>query len=123
MIELIRDTVFGHLVRIVSGGKILPFAEDRDPSLWRRYVHDEKTQRMAHHGHTEEQPEEERQEGARRSSSGRTSTTRAGNEDEMRTNALGHKVDPEQGKDTAVVGWYSDHDPEVDVSSPSTGHD
>ena len=116
MTELIRDTVFGHFVRIVSRGKILPYAEDRNPSLWRRYVHDEKTQRMAHHGQTDELPEEERRQGPRRSSSGQTLTTRTGDEDEMRTNALGHKVDPEQGKDTAVVGWYSDHDPEVKVS-------
>ena len=123
MTELIRDTVFGHFVRIVSGGKILPYAEDRDPSLWRRYVHDEKTQRMAHHAHTDEQPEAECRQGPRRSSSGQTSTTRAGDEDQVRTNALGHKVDPEHGKDTAVVGWYSDHDPEVKVSSSFNEHD
>ena len=123
MTELVRDTVFGHFLRIVSGGKILPYAEDRDPSLWKRYVHDEKTQRMAHHGHTDEQPEEERREGPRRSSSGQTSTTRAADEDEVRQNALGQKIDPEKGKDTAVVGWYSDHDPEVGVSSSSESRD
>ena len=41
MTELIRDTAFGHLVRFVSRGKLLQYAEERDPSLYTRFI-DEK---------------------------------------------------------------------------------
>ena len=58
MFELIRDTVFGHLVRFVTRGKALPYPEDKNPDCWRQYVDHEKTARVAHHGHTEE-PEDE----------------------------------------------------------------
>ncbi|MCJ1396384.1 hypothetical protein MMC18_009274 [Xylographa bjoerkii] len=117
MSELIRDTVFGHLVRYLSGGKLLPYAEDRDPGLWKQYIHDEKTMRMAHHGHTGElevgEPEPVDKPDApksRESISRDSSTTRR--ESNMQTNALGHPIDPEKGRDTNVVHWYGDDDPE-----------
>ncbi|MCJ1322095.1 hypothetical protein MMC15_007440 [Xylographa vitiligo] len=112
MSELIRDTAFGHLLRYLSGGQLLPYAEDRDPSLWKRYVHDGKTIRMAHHGHTGEEEaagksgESQSPEGISRDSS----TTRR--ESNTQTNALGHQIDPEKGRDTNVVDWYGDDDPE-----------
>jgi DHA1 family multidrug resistance protein-like MFS transporter len=59
MIDLIRDTVFGHLPRLTSKGKILPHEEDRDLSLWKRYSDTEKSGRMAHHGHTGEEEKAE----------------------------------------------------------------
>lgn len=33
MWELIRDPVFGRLIRFLSNGKLLPYAEDNDPGL------------------------------------------------------------------------------------------
>lgn len=59
MKELFRDTVTGHFLRIISGGKILPFEEDRDPSIWKKYVHVEKSGHMAHHGTLEPEAEDE----------------------------------------------------------------
>ncbi|PYI35227.1 synaptic vesicle transporter [Aspergillus indologenus CBS 114.80] len=38
MIETIRDTGFGKLVRLFSGGRLLRFPEEADPSLWATYV-------------------------------------------------------------------------------------
>ena len=113
MSELIRDTVFGHLLRYLTCGQLLPYAEDRDPSLWKRYVHDEKTLRMARHGHTGEE-EAVDQTDASQSPEGisrDSSTTRR--ESNLHTNALGHPIDPEKGRDTNVVDWYGDDDPEV----------
>ena len=43
MLELFRDTVIGHLLRWVSHGRLLPHAEDIDPSLWKMYVSSEKS--------------------------------------------------------------------------------
>ena len=118
MSELIRDTIFGHLIRYLSGQKLLPYAEDRDPGLWKQYIHDEKTRRMAHHGHT---GVEETGDGdtvntsetpqSHGGTSRDSSTTRR--ESNMQTNVLGHPVDPEKGRDTNVVHWYGDSDPEV----------
>ncbi|OJK00414.1 hypothetical protein ASPACDRAFT_28651 [Aspergillus aculeatus ATCC 16872] len=38
MIETIRDTGFGKLVRLFSGGRLLRFPEEEDPSIWTTYV-------------------------------------------------------------------------------------
>ncbi|PYI17052.1 synaptic vesicle transporter [Aspergillus violaceofuscus CBS 115571] len=38
MIETIRDTGIGKLVRLFSGGRLLRFPEEEDPSLWTTYV-------------------------------------------------------------------------------------
>lgn len=54
MIELIRDTVFGHFLRLISKGKIWPHEEDQDTSIWKHYIDTEKSGRMVHLGHTGE---------------------------------------------------------------------
>lgn len=38
MQDLIRETVFGRLVHLASGGKLFPPAEQRDPSRLQRYI-------------------------------------------------------------------------------------
>lgn len=48
MIELFRDTTIGHLIRWISHGKILPHAEDVDPTLWRMYISTEKSTTLEH---------------------------------------------------------------------------
>ncbi|KAL8829742.1 MAG: hypothetical protein Q9191_001835 [Dirinaria sp. TL-2023a] len=50
MLELLRDTMVGHLLRWLSSGKILPHAEDKDPSLWRMYVSTEKSTKLSSSG-------------------------------------------------------------------------
>merc|ERR1712093_253305 len=62
MKELVRDTVFGHFLRLVTKGKVMTFEEERDSSLWKRYVDKEKSGRMAHHGHTGEEEKENEKE-------------------------------------------------------------
>ena len=104
MTELIRDTVFGHLLRWASGGKVLPHPEDLDPSIWRKYVHEEKTARIAHHGHTGENDSSQEQPSQDRHHSGVSDeTSRTRNEDNHITNDIGMKVDPEMGKDLNVI--------------------
>lgn len=123
MTELIRDTAFGHIVRFVSRGKLLQYAEERDPSIYTRYLDEKKSGYLAHHGDTnppedDEEPElaalggartrEEKEE--KRRSSSRSSRTEVG--DDV-NHASGVKVDPEKGKNIDVVGWYGDDDTEV----------
>ncbi|MCJ1324732.1 hypothetical protein MMC10_001394 [Thelotrema lepadinum] len=112
MTEIIRDTVFGHLLRWASGGKILPHPEDLDPCLWRKYVHEEKTARIAHHGHTGEDDSSKEQRPEKRHNSGISDeSSRTRNEDNRIRNDIGMKVDPEKGKDLNVI-HFEEHDPE-----------
>lgn len=53
MTETLCDTVFGQLLRFVFGCKILPYPQEVDPSIWRKYIHVEKSGWMAHHGTTQ----------------------------------------------------------------------
>ncbi|MCJ1243738.1 hypothetical protein MMC30_000935 [Trapelia coarctata] len=111
--ELIRDTIVGHALRLASGGKILPYAEDRDPSLWKQYVHTEKTAHMAHHGSAG--PEEGDGSGSDSNSPHDSQTafrTASSHRKDVPRNAIGHRIDQEKGKDTSVVHWYGDNDPE-----------
>lgn len=137
MKELFRDTVAGHLVRYTTRGKVLQYVEERDPSLWKRYVDKVKSGRMAHHGHTgeEEKPDEKQEEasgidGERQSGmdqngsndSRESQDTRVGSQEHTsptRNEASGVVVDPEKGRDATIVTWFSDDDPEVCYSDPT----
>jgi DHA1 family multidrug resistance protein-like MFS transporter len=46
MKELFRDTVVGHAVRIITKGKVMSYEEERDPSIWKRYVDKKKSGQM-----------------------------------------------------------------------------
>ncbi|KIW81811.1 hypothetical protein Z517_04837 [Fonsecaea pedrosoi CBS 271.37] len=52
MEDLFRDTVAGQILRLVTGNRILQYPEERDPSLWQRYLNVEKSANMAVHGST-----------------------------------------------------------------------
>jgi DHA1 family multidrug resistance protein-like MFS transporter len=134
MKELVRDTVLGHFLRLVTGGKVLPYEEDRDPSLWKRYIDKEKSGRMAHHGHTEEEETNEEEADASDDSTQQqqragavednatantrdSSDTEVGSANVQRNEVSGHPIDPEKGRDVSIVTWFGDDDPEVCSSS------
>ena len=130
MSELIRDTVFGHILRFLTKGKVLQYAEEKDPSLWKQYLDRDQTKNMALYGHTGDETPEEKQE---RESSPTDETQSNGNgngkeaklsDDSSRSRAedgepplsstiTGQKIDPEKGRDTTIVTWYGDDDQEV----------
>lgn len=122
MTELIRDTAFGHIVRFVSRGKFLQYQEEKDPSIWTKFIDEKQSGYLAHHG-TTEPPEDgkeletiggvrtrEDDEKEKRSESNGSSQTRVGEGNINR--ASGVKVDAEKGKDLDVVTWYNENDPE-----------
>lgn len=118
MKELIRDTVFGHFLRLISHQKILPFEEDVHPDVWQRYMNKEKSGRVAHHGATsEEETGDTRYQGHQSPTSSRDSSDTQVASQDARINEIGGVVvDPEKGKDVGIVDWYSDTDPEVRLS-------
>ncbi|GIJ92583.1 hypothetical protein Asppvi_001861 [Aspergillus pseudoviridinutans] len=52
MSTLMRDSVAGHAVRLLTKGRFFKYAE-KDPSLWQRYTNTEKSARMAATGRTD----------------------------------------------------------------------
>lgn len=150
MTELIRDTTFGHLLRFVSKGKLLPFAEERDHSLWKQYMNEEASGNAAHHG-TTDPPEkkgsdsessddygpklEQQMTGTHSIGGVRTrdaydnqdsgspgSSDRTGVPDDGTINIpSGVKVDPEKGRDVWIVDWFGPDDPEVSLITSLRG--
>lgn len=128
MSELIRDTVFGHVVRFITKGRVLQFAEEKDPSLWKQYLDRDQTKNMALYGHPGDETPEEKQEresapvsetqsnvnGHGTDLSDQSSQTRAGDgEHQLSSTITGQKIDPEKGRDITMVTWFGDNDPEV----------
>lgn len=118
--DLIRDSPFGHIVRLVTRQKVFQYPEEKDPELWKKYVHEEKSAYMAHHG-TAEPPEEETDElkdlrgvRSREQGDGSNSERTLG---EGVNEASGARVDPEKGKDKHVISWFGDEDPQVRLFS------
>jgi len=129
MSELIRDTIFGHAIRIITHQKALPYPEDKDHSLWEQYVSKEKSGNLAHHGHTrraeEESSEKTNDDGNNEGlqprqddngvlrSSRNSSDTRVASTEQQLNEVSGVPVDLEKGRDVTIVTWFSDADPEV----------
>ena len=132
MSELIRDTVFGHILRFLTKGKVLQYAEEKDPSLWKQYLDRDQTKHMALYGHTGDETPEEKQEressptdGTQSSGNGNGNGKEAKHSDEssrscaeggeppLSSTITGQKIDPEKGRDTTIVTWYGDNDQEV----------
>jgi DHA1 family multidrug resistance protein-like MFS transporter len=120
MSELIRDTVFGHTVRFLTKGRYFQYEEEKDPSLWKKYVNVEKSGHMAYHGATHA-PEE-----AAVLSDSNFSTRNPAQDTAQKLvdggNApanefSGTKIDPEKGRDLHIVDWWGPNDPEVNALS------
>jgi DHA1 family multidrug resistance protein-like MFS transporter len=137
MTELIRDTAAGHFLRAISGQKVFPYPEDKDPSIWQKFVDKEKSGNLAHHGHTGPAEEDDEKEKTNESgdseglqpgreyngvlrSSRNSSDTRVASTDRQLNEVSGVPVDPEKGRDATIVTWYSDTD--SDVSSIESKH-
>jgi len=117
MSELFRDTLFGHVLRYLSHQRLFPHEEDKDPSVWQKYVHQEKTARMATHGHTGEVDEEKETESNGEAGDANTASSESadtgGSQSGTQNEVTGVRVDPEKGKDVNIVDWFGPEDPEV----------
>lgn len=54
MADLVRDTVFGHFVRLIPGNKLLKYPDESDPSLGRRAIEEEASDGMEKTSNVEE---------------------------------------------------------------------
>ena len=129
MTELLRDTLFGHVVRFVTKARYFQYAEEKDPSLWKRYLSSEKTEHMAHHGSTGQDVEgvnKGAQEAREAIPSTGSSSTRLESfqtpisegsssthiETLRITNTIGQKIDQEKGRDVCIIEWFGNNDQE-----------
>ncbi|KAF5676591.1 MFS DHA1 multidrug resistance [Fusarium heterosporum] len=113
MKDLLRDTIFSHTLRLMTGGKVFKYPEEEDSKLWKKYVHTEKSANMARHGQTEPPEDNERQgRGAQTRHSSSSSTVVPSRRSEGVNEPSGVPVDKEKGKDIHVVDWYGPDDPE-----------
>lgn len=48
--DIFRDAFFGHVCRLLTGGKVFQYPEEKDPSYWLRYINEDKSRHMAQHG-------------------------------------------------------------------------
>ncbi|KAF2813263.1 MFS general substrate transporter [Mytilinidion resinicola] len=116
--DLIRDSAFGHLVRLATGNKYLTYAEERDPSLWKKYVNEVKSRNFAHHGHAGDVSDDdagtrEARHVSEDSEKDLSDSERPGQPKEGIPNlASGVKLDPEKGRDIHLIDWYGPDDPE-----------
>jgi DHA1 family multidrug resistance protein-like MFS transporter len=127
--HLIRDTAFGQILRLITKNRILQYPEEQDPEHWKKYLNEEKSGYIAHHG-TAEPPEDDelRQElqnarGVRNRDAEGDSP--ADSRDSMATGttineASGVAVDQEKGRDKNLIDWYGSDDPEVRLCYPNS---
>lgn len=122
--DLIRDTAFGHIVRLVTRNKVFQYPEERDHEIWKKYANQEKSGNMARHGavgppensENETAPELASAQGVR----DRERDSRSSSQTQVAEGvnaASGVRVDPEKGRDKHVIDWYGDDDPQVRLSS------
>ncbi|KAL9092333.1 MAG: hypothetical protein Q9165_004507 [Trypethelium subeluteriae] len=128
MIELVRESAFGQLVRLVSKNRLFQYPEEKNPELWKQYVDEELSGKLAHHGHTgphgEESDTEDRpiqglggvrtrdaQNEPEKGDGRSTDTSRTRVLDDAYNQASGVKIDPEKGRDINLVTWRP-NDPE-----------
>ncbi|KAI9738694.1 MAG: hypothetical protein M1834_008199 [Cirrosporium novae-zelandiae] len=114
MADLIRDSVFRHIMRLASKRKIFPFPEERNPSLWERDINIEKTANISHYGTTEREIEKEDHQ--RNVSNSRTLSETQVDDDGSPKNLCDIPLDKEMGRDVHVVSWYGNNDPENPVN-------
>ncbi|KAJ9144272.1 MFS transporter [Pleurostoma richardsiae] len=110
MKELLRDTIFSHCCRIITGGRVFKYPEQVDPSIWKKYIHEEKSANMATYGKSTEASSADDSPGSRRSSS--TSLEHDHHTNAALNDGQGRRIDQEKGRDLYIIDWYGPDDPE-----------
>ncbi|EUC44607.1 hypothetical protein COCMIDRAFT_97777 [Bipolaris oryzae ATCC 44560] len=116
--DLIRDSAFGHCVRLITKRKYLQYPEEKDPEYWKRYVNQEKSGNAAYHGST--QPPENANEVPELAHPRSVRSRQESDVSDESKSTLGNgvnepsgvRVDPEKGRDYHVVDWDGPDDPQ-----------
>ena len=113
VVETLRDSFFGQIVRLVTRGKVFQYPEEKDPSIWEKYINAEKSGNMAHHGSVEPEAEREKETDGNNDNSSAASSSTQVDAGATINQPSGKPVDPEKGRDLHMVDWYGPDDSEV----------
>lgn len=100
----LRDTQFGHLVRLVSGSKLFRYPDENDRFLWKKFILQ---------GTIDAFPESGRKDDPAISNEGKENQT--GASFDLQQSSRNHTIENEKG--LGLVDWYSSDDPEVSASA------
>ena len=114
MSDLMRYTVFGHFLRLISQGKLLPWAEQENSPIVKKYTavkleQDDKSTALATRKSNEELTGENREQLGTPSDSASTVTVSSHHDVET---SIGIRADKEKGQDFFLIE-FSEGDPEV----------
>ncbi|KAF7181997.1 hypothetical protein CNMCM7691_001385 [Aspergillus felis] len=108
MSTLMRDSVAGHAVRLLTKGRFFKYAEERDPSLWQRYTNTEKSARMASTGRTDGDNVPDEDVFANTASVPAIPASAWEHHGHRFQGLTGVRINPEHGKDVNVIDWHED---------------
>ncbi|KAH8434334.1 MFS transporter [Aspergillus melleus] len=112
MSTLVQDSIFGHAVRILTNRRFFRYAEEKDPSLWHRYVNVEKSSRLAYHGRMDSVTIPEDHQLAHSETVARIPSSAWTHHGHKYQGLTGVRINPEKGKDVNVIDWWDEDDPE-----------
>ena len=118
MKSLVRDSIFGIAVRIVTGARVFKYEEEKQPELWERYVNKEKSAAMARYGRPDVSDDVGEHSSPDTYSPHSNNGVSSGPRDEESQlepaqEMTGEKVDQETGKNVLMIDWVDEKDPEV----------
>ncbi len=102
MATQLRDTQIGHLIRLLSGKKLLPYPDEVDSSLWKKSALRPSPLESSQGPQIEKPPNTE------------NPANNPIKDLEAETNGSNRVI--ENGKDIYLVEWYGPDDPEVILS-------
>ena len=108
--ELIRESAFGQIVRLITRNKVFQYPEEKDLSFYEKYINHDKSRNMAVHGSTEPPEDFEKKHAAKSPQDPESSTSTIADNEASR-----YPTDPEKGRDVTMIDWYGPDDPEVDM--------
>ena len=126
--DMIRDSFFGHIIRLVSRNKAFQYPEEKDISVAERYYNTEKTKNIARYGQTTVSDDQNKENKSKDETDSEPKSNaapdRAGSDSDdsqstrvdmnrQVSNVTGTPVDPEKGRDLTIVDWDGPNDPEV----------
>lgn len=117
MSDLFRDAPVGQMIRWMTKNKYLQYPEEKDTSMYGKFINREKSGNMARYGQSnppedeeKEEKQDDNQDCSRHNSESSDPTLRG--EGTTLNSASGKAVDPEKGKDVNLVDWWGPNDPE-----------
>lgn len=108
MADLLRDTGFGQIARLLSGNKLFPFPDEVNPSLWKNFASRATSSSLPPQSSHSEKGESEKSHDVE------SAAQQQPTPDENHSHPLADTGNGED-QDVFLVNWYDADDPEVRI--------